>query len=190
MPCTRFLSPAENLDTPRPVVRREAHPDDLAALVELDRLCFARRAWSVKAWWEVVTLPEWTTVVLTLAGDVIAASVLLPAAPVCFLASLAVHPEHRRRGLGVMLLRDAITRARDASALWLSLEVDRANRGAVAMYRREGFGVLRRFREEGRSRQEMVRRLGGTSGVRAGAGDHRGERLAAHRALRRTGRRA
>lgn len=165
MPCTRFLSPAENLDTPVPVGRREAHPDDLAALVELDGLCFARRAWSVKAWWEVVTLPEWTTVVLTLAQEVIAASALLPAAPVSFLASLAVHPEHRRRGLGRLLLCDALARARNASARWLSLEVDRENRGAVAMYQREGFGVLRRFQEEGRWRQEMVRRLGGTSGV-------------------------
>jgi len=165
MPCTRFMSPAENLDTPVPMVRREAQPDDIAALVELDRLCFARRAWSVKAWWEVVTLPEWTTVVLTLAREVIAASVLLPAAPVSFLASLAVHPEHRRQGLGRLLLCDALTRARNASAGWLSLEVDRVNRGAVAMYRREGFGVLRRFREEGRWRQEMVRRLGGPRGV-------------------------
>jgi len=165
MPCTRLLSPAENPDTPPPVGRREAHPDDLAALVELDRICFARRAWSVRAWWEVVTLPEWTTVVLTLAGPVIAASVLLPATPVSFLASLAVHPEHRRRGLGRLLLHDALTRARNASARWLSLDVDRQNRGAVAMYGREGFGVLRRFREDGRWRQEMVRRLGGASGV-------------------------
>jgi ribosomal-protein-alanine N-acetyltransferase len=165
MPCTIFLSPAENLDTPERVGRREAHPDDLAALVALDRLCFARRAWSVEAWLEVVTLPEWTTVVLTLAREVIAASALLPAAPVSFLASLAVHPEHRRRGLGRVLLCDTLARARNASARWVALEVDLENRGAVAMYRREGFGVLRRFREDGRWRQEMVRRLGGTSGV-------------------------
>ncbi len=165
MACTRFLSPAEKLDTPSPVVRRQAHVDDLVPLVELDRLCFARRAWSVMAWCEVVTFPEWTTVVLSLGEQVIAASVLLPAAPISWLASLAVHPEHRRKRLGLLLLRDALARARDASAYWLSLEVDRANPGAVTMYRREGFGVLRRFREEGRWRQEMVRRLGGTSGV-------------------------
>ncbi len=142
-----------------------AHADDLAALVELDRLCFARRAWSVKAWWEVVTFAEWTVVVLTASDEVVAASVLLPAAPVFWLASLAVHPDHRREGLGRSLLRDASARARDSAARWLSLEVDRTNRAAVVLYRREGFGVLRRFREEGRWRQEMIRRFGGRRGV-------------------------
>jgi ribosomal-protein-alanine N-acetyltransferase len=143
------------------VVRRQAQAGDIEALVELDRVCFGRRAWSVRAWWEVVTFPEWTTVVLAGRGEVIATSVLLPAAPVSWLASLAVHPAWRRRGLARLLLHDALARARDASARWLSLEVDRVNRVAVQLYRKEDFGLLRRFREEGRWRQEMVRRLGG-----------------------------
>jgi len=43
--------------------------------------------------------------------------------------------------------------------------VDRANRGAVGLYRQEGFAVSRRFWEDGRWRQEMLRRLGGVRGV-------------------------
>ena len=163
--CTKSLSPAERLDTSAPVGLRHARAGEIEALIELDRTCFGRRAWSVRAWWEVVTLPEWTTVVLAEGGQVIAASVLLPAAPVSWLASLAVHPASRRRGLGRALLHDAVARARTASARWLSLEVDRVNRIAVDLYRQEGFSVLRRFREEGRWRQEMVRRLGGGRGV-------------------------
>ena len=157
----KLLSPAEEPVTLPAVVRRQARVGDIEALVELDRVCFGRRAWSVRAWWEVVTLPEWTTVVLTGRGEVIATSVLLPAAPVSWLASLAVHPAWRRRGLARLLLHDALARARGASARWLSLEVDRVNRVAVQLYRKEDFGLLRRFREEGRWRQEMVRRLGG-----------------------------
>lgn len=161
MACKKLLSPAEEPVVLPEVVRRQACAGDLGALVELDRVCFGRRAWSVRAWWEVVTLPEWTTVVLAGRGEVMATSVLLPAAPVSCLASLAVHPAWRRRGLARLLLHDALACARDASAGWLSLEVDRVNRVAVQFYRKEGFGLLRRFREEGRWRQEMVRRLGG-----------------------------
>ena len=169
MACTRFVSPAEGAVTSPPTVCRQAASADLQALIELDRLCFGRRAWSVPAWCEVVTLPEWTTVVLAEGQEIAAVSVLLPAAPVSWLASVAVRPSHRRRGLGRALLRDAVARARAASARWLSLEVDRANRVAVDLYLREGFGPLRRFREDGRWRQEMVRRLGSRRAVRSGS---------------------
>jgi ribosomal-protein-alanine N-acetyltransferase len=167
--CTTFVSPAERAVTSPSGVCRQASAGDLKALVELDQLCFGRRAWSVRAWWEVVTLPEWTTLVLAEGHEVVAASVLLPATPVSWLASVAVRPSHRRKGLGRTLLRDAVARARAASALWLSLEVDRVNRVAVELYLREGFGPLRRFREDGRWRQEMVRRLGGRRAARSGS---------------------
>lgn len=171
MTCTKLLSPAEEPVIFPPVVSRQAKASDIETVVELDRLCFGRRAWSVRAWWEVVTLPEWTTVVLEERDELIAASVLLPAGPVFWLVSLAVHPGRRRRGLGRALLCDALARARDSSARWLSLEVDRANRVAVELYRKEDFGLLRRFREDGRWRQEMVRRLGRRRSVRAGSGE-------------------
>ena len=161
----KVLSPAEEPVTSPSVVCRQAGAGDIEALVQLDRLCFGRRAWSVRAWWEVVTFPEWTTVVLAKGEEVMAASVLLPAAPVSWLASVAVRPTCRRRGLGRALLRDALARARNASARWVSLEVDRVNWVAVELYRREGFGLSRCFREEGRWRQEMVRRLGARSAV-------------------------
>lgn len=165
VPCTKSLSPAEKPDRSPEAGLRPARAEEIEALIELDRICFGRRMWTPKAWWEVVLSPEWTTVVLARGGEVTAASVILPAAPVSLLASLAVHPRHRRTGLGRVLLHDAVARARGASARWLSLEVDRANRAAIALYWREGFGLLRRFREEGRWRQEMLRRLGGCRGL-------------------------
>lgn len=164
--CMKVLSPVNEPVTSPVVVCRQAVKEDIEALIELDRVCFGRQAWPVRAWWEVITLPEWTTLVLTEDGWVIAASVLLPAAPVSWLASLAVRPGSRRRGLGRALLRKALLAARTASARWLSLEVDRANRVAVGLYRREGFGTVRRFREDGRSRLEMVHRVGRGRGVR------------------------
>lgn len=165
MACQAIRTSAEKVDTCLSATRRFAEPSDLAALFQLDRVCFGRRAWSPGAWCEVVTVPEWTTVVVELDDAIAAVSVLLLAAPISWLASLAVHPAWRRRGLARCLVRDALERARAASAGWLSLEVDRSHGTAVVLYRQEGFGVLRRFREDGRWRQEMVRRLGGTRGL-------------------------
>ena len=136
-----------------------AHPADLAALIELDRRCFGRRAWPPAAWLEAVTDPEWTTLIVRESDTPIAAAVLLPYTPVAHLASIGVHPDVQRRGIGTVLLRDALRRARAAGARFLALEVDRVNRGAVLLYRREGFGVVRRYREDGRWRVEMHRRL-------------------------------
>ena len=164
MACQTIRTPAEGIDSHSPAARRLAGPGDLPALFELDRMCFRRRAWSLRVWGEVVTLPEWTAVVVDGDDSLAGASVLLLATPVSWLASLAVHPGWRRRGLGRALVRDAVARARGASSRWLSLEVDCSQRAAVTLYRREGFGVVRRFREDGRRRQEMVRRLGGVRG--------------------------
>ncbi len=165
MACQNFLTPADEPGTRTAHAGRRARPSDLADLVELDRVCFGRRAWSARAWREAVTAPEWATVVIERNGAIVAASVLVLDVPRANLASIAVAPEWRRRGLGDALMRDAIARARAASARWLSLEVDRANRSAIELYRREGFAVSRRFWEDGRWRQEMLRRLGGARGV-------------------------
>jgi len=142
-----------------------ARSEDLGALVELDRICFGRRAWPPMAWAETVTEPTWTTLVVRAGGLPIAAAVLLPFAPVAHLASIGVHPAQRDRGIGTALLREACHRARQAGARFLALEVDLANRAARRLYRREGFGLVRRFREDGRWRVEMQRRLGGGDGA-------------------------
>jgi ribosomal protein S18 acetylase RimI-like enzyme len=102
--------------------------------------------------------------VITHEDAIVAASVLIRGRPTSALASLAVAPSYRQRGLGRWLVADAIARSRRADAAWLSLEVDCSNAGAVRLYRRQGFGTLRRFCEEGVRRLELVRRLGGARG--------------------------
>jgi ribosomal-protein-alanine N-acetyltransferase len=159
-PCQTPLSPDGGAaGTPARV--EAAHPRELAALIELDRACFGRRAWPPAGWIEAVTEPGWSTLVVRVGGDPVAAMVVLPLTPVAHLASIAVHPARRGRGIGTVLLREALVRARAAGARFVALEVDRANRGALRLYRREGFGVVRRFREDGRWRLGMHRRLGG-----------------------------
>ena len=113
---------------------------------------------------EVVCDPGWTTLVARRGRTIDGALVLLAWPPEAALASVAVHPARRTRGLGTALVREALLRARAAGARWLTLEVDADNLAAVRLYRREGFGLLRRFTEQGRPRLEMARRLGGRHG--------------------------
>lgn len=133
---------------------------DVPALYALDRLCFQERAWSFEAWWEVASWPGWTCLVQRQGKKLIAAMVLLLWPPVAQISSIAVHPAHQGRGLGSRMLAEAIARARRAGCRWVALEVDRES-PAVRLYRRFGFGVVRRFTEDGIPRLEMVRRLGG-----------------------------
>jgi ribosomal protein S18 acetylase RimI-like enzyme len=57
-----------------------------------------------------------------------------------YLTVVAVHPEFRGRGIGSALLRKAEEIARAAGADQISLIVETANRGALELYLRQGFG--------------------------------------------------
>jgi ribosomal-protein-alanine N-acetyltransferase len=159
MRCKEELAAVSGVDTPPDVSLRPALGRDLHRLVDLDRVCFGPRAWSAAEWWEAVAEPGWTTLVAEGDGGLVAAVVLLLWPPVASLASIAVHPAHRSRGLGRFLLRDALARARAARARWLTLEVDASNQAAIRLYLHEGFGLVRRFREYGLPRHEMAHRL-------------------------------
>lgn len=55
--------------------------------------------------------------------------------------TIAVHPEHRRRGLGELLLLTLFDEASARGVLRLSLEVRASNYGAQSLYRKYGFTV-------------------------------------------------
>jgi ribosomal protein S18 acetylase RimI-like enzyme len=158
--CKELLTAGKQLHGLQAPVVRPARAADLAPLVALDRECFGRRAWPVRGWWEVVTEPGWTTLVLAGGDELLGAMVLLLGVPVTSLASLAISPRFRNCGLGTEMLRQAVSLAQQARARFLTLEVDAANRAARRLYTRERFGLVRRFREDGRWRVEMHRRLG------------------------------
>ena len=137
---------------------------DLGALIVLDRVCFGARAWPHPQWREILAERSWRVTVALRSGEIAAVSVLLSGVPRAHLVSLAVAPAWRRRGVGRLLLRDAVHAASAAGARWLLLEVDGDNRDALRLYRADGFAVSRRFREDGRARLEMVRRISARCG--------------------------
>ena len=54
---------------------------------------------------------------------------------------LIVSPSHRRQGLAELLMQAAISLAHDQGATKMSLQVDRSNPGALALYEKMGFRV-------------------------------------------------
>ncbi|WP_293347789.1 ribosomal protein S18-alanine N-acetyltransferase [Phenylobacterium sp.] len=83
--------------------------------------------------------------------------------------TVGVAPWARRRGIGQALMTAAIGVAREAGAQAMFLEVDVANDGAVALYRRLGFeraGLRRAYYDRGaKGRADaLVMRLDLTSG--------------------------
>ncbi len=56
-------------------------------------------------------------------------------------ATIAVHPDYRRRGIGQHLLANALLGAQKEGAALAYLEVRRSNSGAQALYERFGFVV-------------------------------------------------
>lgn len=141
---------------------RAASMDDLDRLAALDDLCFATRKWPREAWSEVLLHPAWRIVLAeTAGGELAAAAVLLRDRPLASLASLAVAPPWRGRGVGACLLGECVRLSRAAGAQAVVLEVDEDNEPALRLYRRFGFRAYRAFEEDGVARLEMVLRLDG-----------------------------
>jgi len=60
------------------------------------------------------------------------------------IATFATRFDHRRKGIGAQLLREALEEGREGGARRAFLEVREANRAAQAMYRKFGFEVAGR----------------------------------------------
>ena len=77
-------------------------------------------------------------------GSIIGFALSRIAADECELLSLGVAPEHRARGIGAKLLRDAMARAEEDRARWFFLEVAQDNAAAIKLYRTHGLNEVGR----------------------------------------------
>lgn len=126
---------------------RPASPADLAGLVSLERVAFSD-PWSEAQLAEALASPQCLALVIdtggSLAGYLIGRVVLDEAE----ILTLAVHPDHRRHGLGRRLLLAAMAwmSERGVRSVWLEVRV--SNIGAQALYTGAGFtpsGVRRGY---------------------------------------------
>ena len=77
-------------------------------------------------------------------GRVVGFAVLWLILDEAHVATIAVHPDFRRRGIGQQLLQTMLAAARAAKMRLITLEVRAGNAAAQALYRRFGFRVVGR----------------------------------------------
>lgn len=118
---------------------RLATEADLLELLTLEQVCFA------DAWTEGMLLDEIQSPLSSLYVAVDSSEQIVGYAGfwlVCQeaqITNVAIAPEHRQRGLGLMLLSELIVEARKKEARMYTLEVRLSNIAAQALYKRAGF---------------------------------------------------
>jgi [ribosomal protein S18]-alanine N-acetyltransferase len=116
---------------------RDATYQDLSQILEIERLSFAQ-PWSLTSFRRELSLPFSRLTVATPNGAP------LPVAFMCrwlvadesHILNIAVHPEHRRSGVGGQLLREVIVEAKAKGVRLMTLEVRRTNVAARGLYRK------------------------------------------------------
>jgi ribosomal-protein-alanine N-acetyltransferase len=133
---------------PGAVALEAAAPEDVPALVELERLCFSH-PWTPRHFADSMADPPRSRVIVLRGGPpaaahrgIVAYCVYEVVAGELHVHNLAVHPGHRQRGLGRWLVERVLELGRRRGALEAFLEVRRSNRAARALYQGLGFEVL------------------------------------------------
>lgn len=120
-------------------------PDCLGSIAKLEQLCFAD-PWSEAALG--VLCREHGCGIVIPASDreapAIAYAGMTYAADEASVTNVAVHPDHRRRGLGKVVMHALMKQARDIGARTLYLEVRASNEAAISLYHALGFDEIGR----------------------------------------------
>jgi len=116
---------------------------DLLAVSELDMLSFSQ-PWPKNAFEAELANPNARCWVAAAQGQVAAALVFLCVLDEAHLATSAVHPAFRRRGLARLLLQTAMDAAYAEGARIYHLEVRAGNEAAQKLYMEFGFEIVGR----------------------------------------------
>jgi len=140
---------------------RDAVPTDLNRLVELDAICFPPGVAYPRGLMRRLAFHPRSRTIVANADKILAFIVIrLSRDGVSEIATLDVDPSARRRGLGEKLMQDGEAWARAEGATLLALEVDQDNETALALYRKCGFEVAERYRDDdGKPRFVMTKLL-------------------------------
>ncbi len=128
---------------------RPMRVDDLAQVQEIDRLSFSL-PWSESAFrYELLENPCSLLWVAELAQDdgspiVVGCVVVWLIMDEAHIATIAVHPAHRQKGIAKRLMAEVLRAVIERGALLATLEVREHNLAAQRLYRRFGFEVVGR----------------------------------------------
>lgn len=118
--------------------------EHLEGVATLERLCFGE-PWSAKAL-ELLLGDGAFAVVCTEGQDVLAYGGMLSVLDEGQVTNIAVHPDHRRCGLGRRVLETMLEEAERRGLTEISLEVRASNHAAISLYEQAGFSAVGRRR--------------------------------------------
>lgn len=132
---------------------REAKPEDLNELVALENHCFSSDRLSRRSFRHWIRATHCSFTVALCNDRVIAYCLIIffRGTSLARLYSVAVSPEFRGRGIAEELIADGEKRAEAAGRLFLRLEVDTENSGAIRLYEKMGyrpFGIYHSYYED------------------------------------------
>lgn len=114
----------------------------LNALAEIEQLCFSQ-PWSKEGLASELLEPTACFRVVQLGDDTVAGYAGMHCVlDEAYVANVAVHPEFRRQGVAVVLMKELECCAVERGASFLSLEVRASNVGAIALYQSCGFETI------------------------------------------------
>ncbi len=112
----------------------------LEGVAELERLCFAE-PWSQQALALLLQGKNLGVVALDEQGTPIGYGGLLTVLDEGQITNIAVHPDHRKKGIGKAILEELINESRKRDIRELSLEVRQSNLPAKALYQSHRFEI-------------------------------------------------
>lgn len=116
--------------------------DHLSDVAELERLCFST-PWSESALGLLLTEAAIGFVCLN-DGRAVAYGGMMLAPDEGQITNVAVHPDHRRRGLGACLMERLAKEAKQRALSQIALEVRASNTAAIALYEGTGYAIAGR----------------------------------------------
>lgn len=111
---------------------------DIGGVLDLERMCFRTR-WTREQFLLGLERKAFRILGIYERGVLIAYAAFSVIAQEMELMNIAVHPFHRRKGLGSRLLAELLRVCRDLGVAEGFLEVRRSNAGAIDLYQKFGF---------------------------------------------------
>lgn len=132
---------------------RDVHLEDLTELIELEHQCFNNDRLSRRSFRHWIQSDHRTFTIATVEDSVVAYCLIIffRGTTLARLYSIAVSTEFRGKGIAEQLLAEGELRAKAAGRLFLRLEVDTENKGAIRLYEKMGyrpFGIYHSYYED------------------------------------------
>lgn len=115
--------------------------EDIPFIAGLERECFSE-PWTEKGLEAEIGREDAVFFTARAAGQLMGYMGMHCVLDECYIANVAVACEHRRKGVGRLLLRYAEERARERNCSFISLEVRKSNCAAIGLYGSEGYEIV------------------------------------------------